>query len=265
MAESRRSRTSRPVALVTGASGGLGTATCEALVSMGFDTIGWGRNAFALNALDVALAGQPGSFSSRVVDLREPGAVADGLAALEHHAGPVAVFVAITGGPRPGSAATYDRAAWEEGFASMVLPVLQVASAVLPGMRDRGWGRIITCVSSGVVSPIDGLGLSNALRSCLVGWSKTLANEVASAGVTCNVVVPGRFATRRVAELDESRARARGLSVDNVRAASVRSIPTGRYGDPSEFANVVAFLAGESSSYVNGSMVRVDGGMIPGI
>jgi 3-oxoacyl-[acyl-carrier protein] reductase len=147
----------------------------------------------------------------------------------------------------------------------MVLGVIALTDRVLPAMRERRWGRVITTTSSGVVAPIPGLALSNVLRLSLVGWSKTLAREVASDGITVNVVVPGRIATGRVRELDEARAEREGSTVEAVVASSLAAIPAGRYGDPDEYAAAVAFLAGEPASYITGAMIRVDGGQIPSI
>jgi 3-oxoacyl-[acyl-carrier protein] reductase len=130
-------------------------------------------------------------------------------------------------------------------------------------MRERGWGRVITSTSSGVVAPIPNLGISNALRSSLLGWSKTLAREVARDGVTANIVVPGRIGTDRIRFLDEAKAQREGRSPEDVANESTGSIPAGRYGDPAEYAAAVAFLASERASYITGSVLRVDGGLIP--
>src|SRR5690606_10981625 len=143
--------------------------------------------------------------------------------------------------------------------------VIAITDKVLPGMRARKWGRIITSTSSGVVAPIPNLGISNALRMSLVGWSKTLSREVGRDGVTVNIVLPGRIATKRITCLDEQRAKRENRPVAEIAAESTAPIPAGRYGDPDEDGDVVAFMASTRASYLTGSVMRVDGGMIPSI
>jgi 3-oxoacyl-[acyl-carrier protein] reductase len=143
--------------------------------------------------------------------------------------------------------------------------MMYITDLVLPGMRAKRWGRIITSTSSGVVAPIPNLGISNTLRSALVGWSKTLAREVAGDGITVNVVLPGRIATGRIRQLDEARAQREGKTVQEILKDSTSSIPMRRYGDPEEFANAVTFLASKRASYITGTMLRVDGGMIQSV
>ena len=144
----------------------------------------------------------------------------------------------------------------------MVLSCIAITDRVLPNMRKNRWGRIITSTSSGVVTPIPNLSISNALRMSLVGWSKTLAREVGAEGITANIILPGRIATDRIKFLDEAKARRERRTVEEVAAESTRAIPLGRYGKPEEYAAAVAFLAGEQAAYITGSIIRVDGGLI---
>jgi len=145
-------------------------------------------------------------------------------------------------------------------FHSMVLQIINLTNRLLPGMKEQGWGRILTVASSGVIEPIGGLALSNTLRPALAGWSKTLATEVAGYGITSNLLLPGSIHTDRLDELDNAAAKRTGRSVEDIRRSSAKEIPAGRYGRVEEFAAVAAFLCSEPASYVTGSMVRCDGG-----
>jgi 3-oxoacyl-[acyl-carrier protein] reductase len=156
-------------------------------------------------------------------------------------------------------------ALWSKSFQSMVLSVIAITDRVLPGMKAKKWGRIITSTSSGVVTPIPNLGISNALRLSLVGWSKTLAREVGRDGITANIVLPGRVLTDRIRFLDEQKAKREGKTVAEVAAESTASIPVGRYGKPEEYGDMIAFLASRNASYLTGSVIRVDGGLIQSI
>ena len=147
-------------------------------------------------------------------------------------------------------------------FEAMVVPVIKLMGLVLPGMRERQWGRILTIASTGVQQPIPNIVISNTLRSSLVGWSKTLATDIAGEGITVNVVLPGRIKTDRTTEIDTAAAKAQGKTADEVEAASLATIPAKRYGRVEEFADVVCFLASERASYITGSMIRVDGGAV---
>jgi 3-oxoacyl-[acyl-carrier protein] reductase len=179
--------------------------------------------------------------------------------------GGIDILIANTGGPPARTALNVKPEEWMPQFQAMVVPIFTLASLVLPGMRERAWGRIVTIASSGVVQPIPNLVISNALRSSIVGWSKTLATEVAKDGITVNLVLPGRIQTDRVEELDAANAKAQGKSVDEIAEAARATIPAGRYGRVEEFADTVCFLASERASYITGSMIRVDGGAVRGI
>jgi 3-oxoacyl-[acyl-carrier protein] reductase len=253
------------VALVFGAGGGLGGAIAHALVREGVHLVAADINAEAL-AGAVAPLRQAGA---RVLelpwDLSRLDVIAANFAAIEAEFGGVDILVNNTGGPPPTTAADVAEELWSKQFQSMVLSVIKITDRALPHMRKNKWGRIVTSTSSGVVAPIPNLGVSNALRATLVGWSKTLAREVASQGVTANVVLPGRIATARIRSLDEARGTREKLSLDQVMAQSIDSIPAGRYGTPEEYGDVVAFLASRRASYITGSIVRVDGGYISSI
>ncbi|HXW75696.1 MAG TPA: SDR family oxidoreductase [Steroidobacteraceae bacterium] len=245
-------------ALVTGASRGLGRAIALALAAEGVRVVAVARNRERLNELAASHPPGRGSIDARVCDLSDAAAI-ESLADL---LGQVDILVVNTGGPPPGPIADVADATWRSQFEAMFLSAVRLTRLALPGMRTRRFGRIMAVVSSGVVQPIAQLGISNTLRLAVVGWAKTLAAEVASEGITVNCIAPGRIATDRVAELDRARAAREGIAIEEVQGHSRATIPVGRYGEPGEFAAVVTFLASARSSYMTGSVIRVDGGMI---
>ncbi len=253
------------VALVFGATGGLGGAIALSLAREGARLAVAGRNREALDRLTAELKKYTEHVLPLEWDLADLSVIDANISAIEAALGPVDVLVNNTGGPPPSPAAGQDASVWTKHFESMVLPVISITDRVLPGMRKRGWGRIITNTSSGVVAPIPNLAMSNSLRMTLVGWSKTLAREVGRDGITANIVLPGRVATPRITFLDEQKAKREGRPVDEVVAESCAAIPLGRYGDPEEYGNVVAFLASKGASYLTGSVIRVDGGLIASV
>jgi 3-oxoacyl-[acyl-carrier protein] reductase len=250
-------------ALVLGATGGLGFAVAMALAREGADIVASGRNPDRLADVESRLGGAAeGRVTSAACDLAKEADV-DALAdrALAAFGG-IDILVNNTGGPPPGPVSAVAPETWRIHFQSMVLSVIRLTGRLLPGMRERRWGRILTSTTSGVVQPSPELGISNTLRASLVTWSKTLANEVAAEGVTVNVIVPGRIHTARVDALDRLAAERSGRPLAEVQADRRRAIPMGRYGEPEEYGAVAAFLVSERASYITGSMVRVDGGYI---
>jgi 3-oxoacyl-[acyl-carrier protein] reductase len=248
-------------ALVLGASGGLGSAIAVRLAQEGVNVAAAGRSADALAATAARVEAAGAKALPLVWDLGDLDRVALSVAEVERTLGPVDILVNNTGGPPPTPAAGQDPATWRASFESMVLAVIAVTDRVLPGMKQRGWGRILTSTSSGALSPIPNLALSNTLRASLHAWSKTLADEVGRDGVTSNVIVPGRIQTDRTRFLDERRAEREGRTADEVMRDSAGTIAIGRYGRPEEYADMAAFLCSERASYITGSIVRVDGGL----
>ncbi len=252
-------------ALVLGAGGGLGGAIARTLAAEGARVALADINAPAAQTNAAAIEATGGTAIALGWDLADLGVIEDRISEIETRLGQIDVLVSLTGGPPPSPVAGQSAALWEQHFNAMILSVISITDRVLPKMREKGWGRIITSATSGVIAPIPNLGLSNALRSALVGWSKTLAAEVAKDGVTSNIVLPGRIATPRIAFLDAKKAEREGREISQVEAESLRAIPAGRYGEPQEYADVVAFLASTRASYVTGSMIRIDGGYIANV
>jgi len=252
-------------ALVMAAGGGLGSAIAIALAREGAKVAVSDIDGNALSETVRKIEQAGGQAKAVPLDMADLAAIGALVANVQATFGAVDILVNNSGGPPPSPASGIASDVWTSYFNSMVLSLVALTDAVLPGMRARKWGRIVTSTSSGVVAPIPNLGLSNALRSTLVGWSKTLAREVARDGVTANVILPGRIATRRIEQLDEARAKRENIALEKVIEQSTGSIPVGRYGDPQEYADMVTFLASERASYVTGSVIRVDGGMLANI
>ncbi len=252
-------------ALVLGAGGGLGGAIARELAAEGASVVAADYNVDAANATVTDIEAAGGAARAATWDLGDLSVIDEQVTQIEQHLGPVDILVNNTGGPPPSPVSGQATEAWESHFRSMVLSVIALTDRVLPGMQEEGWGRIVTSASSGVISPIPNLGLSNALRSTLLGWSKTLAGEVGKHNITSNIVLPGRIATARIQFLDNAKAGREGRSVEDVSAESVAAIPAGRYGNPLEYGQTVAFLASQSAAYINGSVIRVDGGYISSI
>ncbi|WP_165220999.1 SDR family oxidoreductase [Affinirhizobium pseudoryzae] len=248
-------------ALVLASSRGLGLGIARALAAEGAHVLLCGRSGdrLAENCKAINAEGK-GKADWVWADLAEDDAVANLQKAVADKLGGLDILVNNTGGPTPGTAEEMTVEKLESFFQTMVVRVIALTSAFLPAMKEQGFGRILTVASSGVIEPIPNLALSNTLRGALVGWNKTLATEVASFGITANMILPGRIHTDRIDELDGANAKRQGKALDEVRAASIKTIPAGRLGTVDEFGAVGAFLCSGPAAYVTGSMIRVDGG-----
>ncbi|MEP3436846.1 MAG: SDR family oxidoreductase [Hoeflea sp.] len=253
-------------ALVLASSRGLGLGVAEAIAAEGADVMISGRDGARLEAAANAInARGAGKAHFVVCDLSDKATPAQLQETIEKDFGRLDILVNNTGGPPPGAMSEADLSVVHRQFEIMVLSVMDVTARFLPGMRAQGWGRVLTIASSGVIQPITNLGLSNALRASLVGWSKSMANETATDGVTFNMLLPGRIDTDRLKELDAANAKRSGKSLDEVAHAARVQIPVGRYGAVEEFGAAAAFLVSARASYINGSMIRCDGGAIKSV
>lgn len=240
-------------ALVLGASRGLGAAIAQELAGEGAQVLGVSRSGKA-----------PGEWHTMAKDLGDP-AAADAIAAHAREVlGGVDILINNSGGPPPSAALDTGGEALLAAIQPMLLTLTALTQALVPDMRAAGFGRILTITSAGVREPIPGLALSNTIRAGLHGFMKTLAKEVAADGVTVNLLMPGQIDTDRLRSLHGGMAASMGIPVDAMRANAAQGIPTGRFGDPREFAAVAAFLASPRASYVTGQEIAIDGGMLKG-
>ena len=249
------------VALVAASSKGLGRAVAEELAAEGTHLVMCARGEEALaEAVASADGCGPGEVLGLPADLSDPAQVAALTDAALERFGRVDILVNNAGGPPAGPFEAHGAAAWRDAIRLNLGSALQLTRALLPGMKERSWGRILNITSVAVKEPVDGLILSNSVRAAVTGFAKSLSNEVAGFGVTVNNVLPGFTRTARLEQLARVQAQAGGISEEEVEAGWNAAIPAGRVGEAREFAAVVAFLASERASYVTGVSVAVDGG-----
>jgi 3-oxoacyl-[acyl-carrier protein] reductase len=253
-------------ALVGGASAGLGRATAEQLAAEGCKLALWSRGGPALEGAAEEIRNLHSVTVVTIAgDAADPETAAKVAWQAERSLGPIDIAVLNAGGPIASEATQTDPADWRRSFQLLAVTPIELATALLPSMRKRGWGRIVSIMSSGVRQPIPELSYSSACRSALQAWLKTIAPAVIADGVTVNGVLPGRIDTARVATLDAARAEKEGVTPAAVRARSEQSLPAGRYGRPDELAAYVAWLCSDLARYQTGTFVPIDGGMLRGL
>lgn len=253
-------------ALVGGGSTGLGRAVAERLAGEGCSVAIWARHEVSLEAAAADLrARHGGQVETIVADARDPEAAAAVAAQALELLGGVDILVLNAGGPPTVEPTATDPADWASAFQLLATTPIELATRLVGPMRDAGWGRIVAILSYGIRQPIANLSYSNAGRSALTAWLKTVSRSVAADGVTVNGVMPGRFDTARIRQLDEDMARRTGSTPEVAKAAQIAGIPTARYGDPDEFAALVTFLCSEPARYQTGTFTAVDGGLLLGL
>jgi 3-oxoacyl-[acyl-carrier protein] reductase len=236
------------VALVTGASKGIGHGIAAGLAAEGAKVAIASRSAERIEAAAAAIGARGYAFDSDDLD-----AVPDLIAAVEADLGPIDVYVASTGGPPAGDPLSFTREQWEAAHRSLVLSPMAFLERLLPGMRSRGFGRVVAIGSMAAREPVDALQLSNAHRPGMVAAFKVLARQVAADGVTLNFVHPGQIATDRMITTAGSREAAEARARD--------TIPAGRLGTVEELAAAAVFLCSVPAAYITGTTLLVDGGL----
>lgn len=251
------------VALVAASSKGLGRAVAEELAAEGVSLVLCARGEQTLRSTADAIAKRHGVPVLPVAaDVGKPGeverVVREGIARFQK----IDILLTNSGGPPPGPFESLTPEAWSDATALVLGSVVGFCRAVLPGMKERRWGRILNVTSIAAKQPVDNLMLSNSIRAAVIGFARTLATEVAPFGVTVNNLLPGFTRTERMVELSEVTATKEGVTPDQALARFTAAVPMGRMGEPREFAALAAFLASERASYITGQSMAVDGGWI---
>ncbi|MGI8508986.1 MAG: SDR family oxidoreductase [Gemmatimonadaceae bacterium] len=251
------------VALVAASSRGLGRAVAEELAAEGVDLMLCARGEQALKeTADSIRTASTVRVVDMTADLSKPADVDRLIEAAMRELGRIDILVTNAGGPPAGPFESHSTEVWHDAVRQNLDSVLNLTRAVLPGMKERRWGRIINVTSIAVKQPVDNLILSNTVRAAVTGFARTLANEVATFGITVNNVMPGYTRTQRIDDLSARNATLNGTTAAAELAKWEQQIPMGRLGKPREFAAMVAFLASDRASYTTGASIPVDGGWI---
>jgi 3-oxoacyl-[acyl-carrier protein] reductase len=254
------------VALVTAASRGLGRAVAEELAAEGASLVICARKQETIERVaDEIAASTKASVVGIAADVSNPDDVIRLVQLTIDQIGRIDILVTNSGGPPAGPFESFTLEQWEAATRLLLYSSVNLARAVLPGMKDRRWGRILNITSIAVKQPVDNLILSNSLRAGVTGFARTLANEVASHGITVNNIMPGYTRTERVEELAKMMSEKQGITPQEFVARWEQEIPMRRIGEPREFAALAAFLVSERASYITGTSIPVDGGWIKAI
>lgn len=251
-------------ALVTAASKGIGLGVAKVLASEGCKVVISSRNQDSLQKAGERIAKETGNrevygFSA---DLTAKEDIDRLLASARQRIGEIDILAYNTGPPKPGTFADLSDSDWEYGAKLLLLSATRLAKGVVPGMAQKRWGRLIFITSTTLRQPIGNLLLSNTVRLSLAGLSKSLATEYGPKGITCNGIMQGHILTDRQRQIAEDLSRRTGRSVEESMKQVLIEVPAGRYGTIDEIGYLVAFLASDKASYINGAMIPIDGGMI---
>jgi 3-oxoacyl-[acyl-carrier protein] reductase len=250
-------------AFVGGSSAGLGRAVASGLLDEGAHVMLCSRGAEALERTRAELATRHGErVMAAAADLSRPDEARRAVTEAATRLGGLDVLVTNTGGPPPGSFDEHSLDAWRAAVDLLLLSTVEMIRAALPHLRRSTQARVVLIGSTAVLRPIEGLILSNSVRSAVVGLARTLAVELAPDNILVNMVLPGVIATDRIARLDDAKARTSGRPVADVAAERARSVPLGRLGTPEEFASLCVFLASSRAGYIDGTLIPVDGGLL---
>src|SRR4030095_2423020 len=251
------------VALVAAGSRGLGRAVAEELAAEGASLVICAREQQTLAEVAATIAEDSGAHvlavPADVTDADQSQRVVD---AGNDRLGRIDILITNAGGPPAGTFEQITREQWEDAMRLTLFSAVELARQVLPGMKERCWGRILNITSIAVKQPVENLMLSNSLRAGLTGFARTLANEVAADGVTVNNILPGYTRTERLDELANMMADKLGISAAEFRSKWEQEIPMRHLGEPREFAALATFLVSERASYITGTSIQVDGGWI---
>lgn len=248
-------------AWVGGASKGLGKACAMALAENGAKVIMTARNEASLQSAVDEIRQMGGNAIALPADLGNPSQVESAIEKIRSHHHPIDIVVLNSGGPKPGRFMDLAESDWAEGYHQTLGYMLSICKAVIPSMKERQWGRIITITSIVAAEPAESLALSSVFRAGVLNMVKILSKDLAASNITVNNVSPGAFRTARAIQLMEAQAEVSGLTLEQVETDAVKSLPTRRYQTPAECGAAVAFIASSAASGITGIDLRVDGGI----